>query len=285
MSNILVTGSKGQLGSELKDFESKFKQYAFYFTDSNRLDITDHEKVKSYCIENEIEIIINCAAYTAVDKAESDVELCDAINHLAVRNFAEIAKAHNIQLIQISTDYVFDGTNHRPYLEIDLPNPQSVYGKTKLDGEEAIKKINPENSIIIRTSWVYSNYGSNFVKTMLRLGKEREDLNVVADQLGTPAFARDLAKVILEIIPQLKNKQVEVYHFSNEGVCSWYDFAKAIFELSKISVKVKPIETSQYPTPAKRPYYSVLNKSKIKEQFNLEVTYWKDSLKFCLEKL
>ena len=285
MHNILVTGSKGQLGSELKDFESEFKQYSFYFTDSDSLDITDHEKVKKYCIENEIEIIINCAAYTAVDKAESDVELCDAINHLAVRNFAEIAKAHNIQFIQISTDYVFDGTNHRPYLETDQPNPQSVYGKTKLDGEEAIKKINPKNSIIIRTSWVYSSFGNNFVKTMLRLGKERDELRVIFDQVGSPTYAGDLSKAILEIIPQLKNKEVEIYHFSNEGVCSWYDFAKAIFDNNKVDIKVNPIETSQYLTPAKRPFYSVFNKSKIKEQFNVEVPFWKDALKLCLGKL
>jgi dTDP-4-dehydrorhamnose reductase len=285
MSNILVTGSKGQLGSELKDFESEFKQYSFYFTDSDSLDITDHEKVKKYCIENEIEIIINCAAFTAVDKAESDVELCDAINHLAVRNFAEIARTHNSKLIQISTDYVFDGTNHRPYIEKDQPNPQSVYGKTKLDGEEAIKKINPENSIIIRTSWVYSSYGNNFVKTMLRLGKERDELGIIFDQVGTPTYAKDLAKYILDIVPQLKSKSVDVYHYSNEGVCSWYDFAKAIFQLSGISVNVKPIQTFQHPTPAQRPSYSCMNKSKIKEQFNIEVPYWKDSLKFCLGKL
>ena len=283
MSNILVTGSKGQLGSELKDFESEFKQYSFYFTDSDSLDITDHEKVNAYCVENEIEIIINCAAYTAVDKAESDIKLCDAINHLAVRNFAEIAKTHNIQLIQISTDYVFDGTNHRPYTETDQPNPQSVYGKTKLDGEEAIKKINPENSIIIRTSWVYSSYGNNFLKTMLRLGRERGELGIIFDQVGTPTYAKDLAKCILEIISQLNNKEVEVYHYTNEGVCSWYDFAKAIFELSEISVKVKPIETRQYPTPAKRPFYSVLNKSTIKEVYKLDIPYWKDSLIKCIK--
>lgn len=283
MSNILVTGSKGQLGFELKDFESKFKQYAFYFTDSNSLDITDHEKVKSYCIENKIEIIINCAAYTAVDKAELDVELCDAINHLAVRNFAEIAKEKKIKLIHISTDYVFDGKAHKPYIEKDMPNPQSVYGKTKLAGEATMLNINPANSIIIRTSWVYSRFGNNFVKTMLRLGKERDELNVVADQIGTPTNASDLAKAILTIIPKIKSKHIEIYHFSNEGVCSWYDFAKAIFELSEISVKVKPIETSQYPTPAKRPFYSVLNKSKIKEVYKLDIPYWKDSLIKCIK--
>ena len=283
MSNILVTGSKGQLGSELKDFESKFKQYAFYFTDSNRLDIRDHEKVKSYCIENKIEIIINCAAYTAVDKAESDVELCDAINHLAVRNFAEIAKENNIKLIHISTDYVFDGKAHKPYTEKDMPNPKSVYGKTKLAGEATMLNINPANSIIIRTSWVYSRFGNNFVKTMLRLGKERDELNVVADQIGTPTNAADLAKAILTILPQLKNEAVALFHYSNEGVCSWYDFAKAIFEIEGLPTKVSLIESSQYPTLAKRPFYSVLNKSKIKEVYKLDIPYWKDSLIKCIK--
>jgi dTDP-4-dehydrorhamnose reductase len=282
MSNILVTGSKGQLGSELKDFESEFKQYAFYFTDSNSLDITDHEKVKSYCVENEIEIIINCAAYTAVDKAESDVELCDAINHLAVRNFAEIAKEKKIKLIHISTDYVFDGKAYKPYTETDMPNPQSVYGKTKLAGEATMLNINPANSIIIRTSWVYSRFGNNFVKTMLRLGKEREELNVVADQIGTPTNAADLAKAILTILPQLKNEAVALFHYSNEGVCSWYDFAKAIFEINNLEVKVNPIESSEYPTPAERPFYSVLNKSKIKEVYKLDIPYWKNSLIKCI---
>jgi dTDP-4-dehydrorhamnose reductase len=285
MHNILVTGSKGQLGSEFKDLESQYKRYSFYFTDSDNLDITDHKKVKKYCLENKIKIIINCAAYTAVDKAESDVELCDAINHLAVADFAQIAKENNIKLIHISTDYVFDGKAHKPYNETDIPNPQSVYGKTKLAGEAAMLNINPANSIIIRTSWVYSSYGNNFVKTMLRLGKERDELGVIFDQVGTPTYAKDLAKCILDIIPQLNNKDVEVYHYTNEGVCSWYDFAKAIFELSEISVKLKPIETFQYPTPAKRPFYSVLNKNLVKETFQMEIPYWKDALKFCIEKL
>ena len=285
MHNILVTGSKGQLGSELKDFESEFKQYSFYFTDSDSLDITDHEKVKKYCIENEIEIIINCAAHTAVDKAETEIELSTKLNHLAVENFGNIAKVNNIKLIHISTDYVFDGTNYTPYSEKQNTNPQSVYGNTKLAGEQALQKINPKNSIIIRTSWVYSSFGNNFVKTMLRLGKERDELRVIFDQVGSPTYAGDLSKAILEIIPQLKNKEVEIYHFSNEGVCSWYDFAKAIFDNNKVDIKVNPIETSQYLTPAKRPFYSVFNKSKIKEQFNVEVPFWKDALKLCLGKL
>ncbi|MDG1803469.1 dTDP-4-dehydrorhamnose reductase [Flavicella sp.] len=285
MTNILVTGGNGQLGSEIKDVALKYSNYNFYFTDSSDLDITNHEKVEVFVAENSIDVIINCAAYTAVDRAESDVALSDEINHLAVKNFSEIAKDQNIQLIQISTDYVFDGTNYQPYIESDKTNPQSVYGKTKLDGELVMKQIKPENSIIIRTSWVYSSYGNNFVKTMMRLGRDRDELGIIFDQVGTPTYARDLAKAILDIIPQLKTKEVEVYHYSNEGVCSWYDFAKAIFELNTISVKANAIETVQYPTPAKRPLYSVLNKSKIKTQFNVEVPYWKDSLIKMLEKI
>ena len=283
MSNILVTGSKGQLGSELKDLQQNYANNNFYFTDSQDLDITNHFLVEKYILENKITVIINCAAYTAVDKAESEYEINDAINHLAVKNFAEIAKKNTIKLVHISTDYVFDGTSFTPYIESDKTNPQSVYGKTKLDGEEAMLQINPENSVIIRTSWVYSSYGNNFVKTMLRLGTERDELGVIFDQIGTPTYAKDLAKAILEIIPKIDTNNVEVYHFSNEGVCSWYDFAKAIFEINKIDVKVNPIETSQYPTPAKRPSYSLLNKSKIKNKFNLEVPYWRDSLIKCLE--
>lgn len=282
MHNILVTGANGQLGSELKKLESKYISYNFYFKGSSELNITNHSLVKEFIIKNAIDIIINCAAHTAVDKAELEFELSDAVNHLAVRNFAQLAKEFTIKLIHVSTDYVFDGQGYRPYLESDMPNPQSVYGKTKLSGEEAMKELNPINSIIIRTSWVYSNYGNNFVKTMLRLGKEKEKLGVIFDQIGTPTSARDLAKTILDIVPQIKNYKVEVYHFSNEGVCSWYDFSKAIFDLTGIKVDVYPIETSQYPTLAKRPYYSLLNKNKIKQKFGLKVPYWKDSLKEVL---
>ncbi|ARV15115.1 dTDP-4-dehydrorhamnose reductase [Polaribacter sp. SA4-12] len=285
MHNILVTGGNGQLGSEIKDLEKNYPKYSFYFTDIKELDITNQLSVKIFIEKNNIDIIINCAAYTAVDRAENELELSDKINHLAVRNFAKIAKEQGIKLIQVSTDYVFDGTNYQPYIETNEPNPQSVYGKTKLDGELAMQEINPEDSIIIRTSWVYSSYGNNFVKTMIRLGKERDELGVIFDQVGTPTYAKDLAKAILDIIPQLETKEVEVYHYSNEGVCSWYDFAKAIFELNYISVKVNAIETSEYPTIAKRPLYSVLSKSKIKKQFNVEVPYWKESLTNCLNIL
>jgi dTDP-4-dehydrorhamnose reductase len=285
MNNILVTGGNGQLGSELKELAPAYANYHFIFTDVENLDICDHKAVATFIDENNINTIINCAAYTAVDKAEEQFEIADKINHLAVANFAQIAKENNIKLIHVSTDYVFDGITHKPYSETDIPNPQSVYGKTKLDGEQAMRHIEPSNSIIIRTSWVYSNYGNNFVKTMLRLGKECNELNVVADQIGTPTNAADLAKAILTILPKIKNTNVELFHYSNEGVCSWYDFAKAIFEIQGVSIKVSPIESLKYPTPAKRPFYSVLNKSKIKESFALDLSFWRDSLNNCLQEL
>ena len=285
MSNILVTGANGQLGSELKDLSSLYLNNTFFFTDVAELDICNHTTVKEFIVKNSINIIINCAAYTAVDKAEEQFELSNKINHLAVKNFASIAKEYNIKLIHVSTDYVFDGTNHVPYNETDKPNPQSVYGLTKLDGELAIKKINPANSIIIRTSWVYSKYGNNFVKTMLCLGNERKELGVIVDQMGTPTYARDLAKTILEIFPKINNKNLELFHYSNEGVCSWHEFAKAIFEIKGLNVKVNTIETFQYPTAAKRPSYSVLNKSKIRDQFKIDIPYWKDSLIYFINSL
>ena len=284
MNNILVTGSNGQLGSEIKELSSEY-DYNFFFTCRDDLDIANEQDIKNFVESKKINTIINCAAYTAVDKAEEDKEGADKINHLAVKYLAQISKEKNIQLIHVSTDYVFDGTNHKPYIESDVTNPNGVYGKTKLDGEKAMLEINPGNSIIIRTSWVYSSYGANFVKTMLRLGKERETLGVIFDQVGTPTYAKDLAKSILEILPKIKNEKVEIYHYSNEGVCSWYDFAKTIFELSKIGCQVNPIETKEYPTPAKRPHYSLLNKAKIKEDFGITIPYWKSSLQQCLQKL
>jgi len=279
MNNILVTGGNGQLGSELREIAPNYQDYNFLFTDVKDLDITNHSAVAAFIENNNITVILNCAAYTAVDKAESEPELADAINHLAVANFAQIAKDKNIRLVHISTDYVFDGTNHKPYVETDTPNPKSVYGVTKLDGELAMQQINPANSIIIRTSWVYSKFGNNFVKTMLRLAETRDEISVVADQVGSPTNAADLAKVILTILPQIENNSVELFHYSNEGVCSWYDFAKAIFEIKEISIKVKPIESKQYPTPAKRPFYSVLNKTNIKERYLLEIPYWRETLR------
>ena len=278
MYNILVTGSNGQLGSELKELAHNYPTYTFLFTDIKDLDITNHTSVSKFVKNNNINIIINCAAYTAVDKAESEPELSDAINHLAVANFAQISKEKNIKLIHVSTDYVFDGNNHKPYNETDIPNPQSVYGQTKLDGELAIQKINPANSIIIRTSWVYSRFGNNFVKTMLRLAENRDEISVVSDQIGSPTNAADLAHVILDIIPIINNKDIELFHYSNEGTTSWYEFAKAIFKINETKIKVIPLSTKDYLTHAKRPLYSILNKNKIKDKIDLPILHWKKSL-------
>ena len=281
-TNILVTGSNGQLGSEIEAISQKYNDYVFFFTDKNSLNITDETKLSEYVEINSIKVIINCAAYTAVDKAEDEKELADMINRKAVKKMAKISKEKNIKMIHISTDYVFDGRNFKPYIEEYKTNPQSIYGQTKLNGELEMQKINPYNSIIIRTSWIYSTFGNNFVKTMLRLGEEKEELGVIYDQVGTPTYARDLAISILNIIPKIKNNKVEVYNYSNEGVLSWYDFAKEIMKMAKIDCKVNPLETYQYPTPAKRPHYSILNKSKIKKDFDIIIPYWKDSLSDCL---
>lgn len=284
MLNILVTGSNGQLGSEIQELSSHFP-YTFFFTCKEKLDITNEHALHSFIEAHAIHAIINCAAYTAVDKAESEEALADKINHQAVKYLASVAKEKNIKLIHISTDYVFNGTNYRPYLETDATNPQSIYGKTKLLGENALLHVKLPNSIIIRTSWVYSSYGANFVKTMLRLGKEKDALGVIYDQVGTPTYAKDLAKAILDILPLISTTQTEIYHYSNEGVCSWYDFAKEIMKMAKLTCKVNPIETAQYPTPAKRPHYSLLNKTKIKNDYTVDIPYWKDSLDECLKAL
>lgn len=283
-ANILVTGSKGQVGSELQEL-SKDYDYNFFFTSKDELDISNKEGIKNFIEQNDINTIVNCAAYTAVDKAEEEKELADKINHKAVKKLANISKEKNIKLIHISTDYVFDGTNCKPYCEEYQTNPKSVYGETKLNSESEMIQINPKNSIIIRTSWVYSSYGNNFVKTMLKLGHDRDELGVIFDQVGTPTYAKDLAKTILDIIPFIINEKVEIYNYSNEGVLSWYDFAKEIMKMAKIDCQINPIETYQYPTPAKRPHYSLLNKSKIKKQFDITIPYWKDSLDECLRKL
>ncbi len=284
MLNILITGSNGQLGSEIKELSNNYS-YNFFFTDRTNIDITNKEDIKNFCQTNNINAIINCAAYTAVDKAETDIENADLINRKAVKKLALVSKELNIKLIHISTDYVFDGRNFKPYCEEFQTNPNSVYGETKLDGENEMININPKDSIIIRTSWVYSFYGNNFVKTMLRLGREKDSLGVIFDQVGTPTYAKDLAKTILDILPNIENEKVQIYNYSNEGVLSWYDFAKEIMKMSKLLCKINPIETFQYPTPAKRPHYSLLNKRKIKETFNVEIPYWKDGLDDCLKRL
>ncbi len=285
MNNILVTGSEGQLGSELRTIAPDFPDYNLLFTNRINLDITDHKAVKQFIESNKINAIINCAAYTAVDKAESEPALADAINHLAVVNFAILSKENNIKLIHISSDYVFDGNSQKPYVETDTPNPQSVYGLTKLDGELAIQKINPANSIIIRTAWLYSKFGNNFVKKILRLGKTRREISVVSDQIGTPTNAADLALAILMILPRLENTSVELFHYSNEGMCSWYDFAFEIFKIRAIKTVVNSVKTSEFPTLVKRPTYSVLDKSKIKTFFDLAIPFWKDSLIFTSKNI
>ena len=284
MTNILVTGSKGQVGSELQALSSNY-DYTFFFADRDTLDITNKSAIEEFVKANTITSIINAAAYTAVDKAEDDEVNADRVNHLATQYLAEIAKENNIKLIHISTDYVFNGENFKPYCEDDTTNPNGVYGATKLEGEKAMQAVNPKDSIIIRTSWVYSSFGANFVKTMLRLGKERDSLGVIFDQVGTPTYARDLAKAILSILPNIKNDTVEIYNYSNEGVLSWYDFSKEIMRMAKIECTINPIETKEYPTPAKRPHFSLLNKAKIKKEFHIDIPYWKDSLDECLKTL
>ena len=283
--NILITGSKGQLGSEIQRLAEDLdkEDFHFIFTDKEELDITNRNAVYEFVELNNISIIVNCAAYTAVDKAEEDAELCELLNHIAPSYLAEAIDNMGGSMIQISTDYVFDGKNYRPYTEDDLTNPQGVYGRTKLAGEEAVIR-SCVGAMVIRTAWLYSSFGSNFVKTMIRLGKERDTLGVVADQIGTPTFARDLAASILEIIKQ--GIVPGVYHYSNEGATSWYDFTKSIHRIAGInSCNVMPIHTEDYPTPAKRPHFSVLDKSKIKNTFNITIPWWEDSLKECIKEL
>lgn len=285
---ILVTGAYGQLGNELKLLSAEYPEWQFLFTDADTLDITNAFSVQSFFDRNKPDIVINCAAYTAVDKAETDIETAGKVNALAPELLAKATAGTGAKLIHISTDYVFDGTSHLPYSESDVVNPVSVYGKTKLDGEERALAAN-QQTIIIRTSWLYSSFGNNFVKTMIRLGHERGLLNVVFDQVGTPTYAADLASVILFIIAGSEARPEDfvpgVYHYSNEGVASWYDFAKEIFELSAMNVRVIPVRSDQFPTAAKRPAFSVLDKTKIKTTYCAEIPYWKDSLENCLGKL
>ena len=284
MSKILVTGAKGQLGGEIEALSHAYHD-SFLFADKTTLDISDKEAVKTLIEKEQIDTIINCAAYTAVDKAESDVENAYKINHIGTKNLAELAKEKALKLIHISTDYVFDGKHYKPYQPNDTTNPNGIYGKSKLSGEEALMSSAPKNTLIIRTAWVYSSFGNNFVKTMLNLGKSKEQLTVIDDQVGTPTYARDLAKAILDILPKVNNDKPTIYHYSNEGVLSWYDFAKEIMRMAKLECKIVPIATKDYPTPAARPHYSLLDKSDIKRDFNLEIPYWKDSLDACLKEM
>ncbi len=284
--NILVTGSKGQLGSELQELSAKSGKRQFFFYDLPELDITSHDLVDRLCHEHRIDVIVNCAAYTAVDKAETDADTAYRVNRDGSAVLAECAKEHNALLIHISTDYVFNGESCTPYREKDPASPRGVYGKSKWEGEERIRQIDP-SWLIIRTSWLYSAYGANFVKTMLRLGAEREMLRVVVDQIGTPTYAADLAAAIVTILDTCDPARhyQETYHYSNEGVASWYDFAAAIMEISGLSCKVLPIESADYPQVAPRPQFSVLNKSAIKHDWGVAIPNWRDSLSCLLQKI
>ncbi len=286
--SLLVTGANGQLGSELSQLAPLYPEFNFTFVTRAELDLTNTESIHLWFADKTFDVIINCAAYTAVDKAESEPDVAKAINTLAVEALATIAKEQSCSLIHVSTDYVFAGKNYQPYQESEPTAPQGIYGQSKLAGEQALLAINPPKSVLIRTAWVYSSFGNNFVKTMLRLGKERAQLGVIYDQVGSPTSAHDLALAILTMVQHPKLQSLagtEVYHYSNEGVCSWYDFAKAIFAYADLGCEVNPIETKDYPTPAKRPHYSVLNKTKIKHDFDLKIPYWLDSLKRCLDVL
>lgn len=284
--HILVTGAQGQVGSELQALQNTYPQWSFVFTDRDSLDISDAQGVAQYFEQAtpSFDYCINCAAYTAVDRAESELALATAINVDGPRFLAQACQQHQTRLLHLSTDYVYHSLHQTPYVETDPTAPQSVYGSTKLQGELAAQAACTA-TLVVRTSWVYSRYGHNFVKTMLRLGQERDALNIVVDQVGTPTYAHDLAKTLLQIVEQHPNDFQGVYHYSNEGVCSWYDFAHAIFDLKNIQCQLSPIPTTDYPTPAKRPPYSVLNKTKIKTVFGCSIPHWRDSLRSCLEAL
>jgi dTDP-4-dehydrorhamnose reductase len=287
---ILVTGKNGQLGKSIhKVINNNEQADDFVFVGREELDLSNENNIARYFENNVFDIIINCAAYTEVDKAEEELELANQVNHIAVSQLAKIAKNQQAKLIHISTDYVFDGESEKPYIETDETNPINVYGRTKLAGEQALKEIMPTDAIIIRTSWVYSEYGNNFVKTMLRLGKERDELSVVSDQIGSPTYATDLANAILDIMQNKTFKEVgqetQVYHYSNEGEISWYEFAKEVFELARVDCKVNSINTDQYPTPAQRPAYVVMDKTSINLNYGLSIYHWKPSLENCQRNL
>lgn len=283
MRNILVTGANGQLGSEMRLLAEENSSYNYFFTDVDSLDICDEKAVMDYVAANEIDVIVNCAAYTAVDKAEDNAGLCDKLNHIAPGYLAKAAQNRGAAMIQVSTDYVFDGTNHIPYKEDEPTCPASVYGTTKLAGEKSVLG-HCEKAVVIRTAWLYSTFGNNYVKTMIRLGRERDSLGIVFDQIGTPTYARDLARAIYAII----NKGIVrgIYHFSDEGVCSWYDFTKSIHRLAGITTcHVRPLHSEEYPAKAARPHYSVLDKTKIKATFGIEIPHWEESLESCMKEL
>lgn len=280
---ILITGSNGQLGNSLRREFSGDADIEATYTDYDTLDITNREAVARFLEDNKFDVVVNCAAYTAVDRAESDDLKASALNTGAVGNLGDAAKRCNTKVIHISTDYVFSGQGFRPYEENDEPYPQSIYGRTKLEGEGLLTSF-CQDAMIIRTAWLYSEYGNNFVKTMLRLAKDHDEIRVVCDQIGTPTYAGDLARAIHHILRH--DRWVPgIYHYTDEGVASWYDFAKSIFDIAGIDMKVTPIPTRDYPTPAKRPLYSVLSKGKIKNVFGMDIPYWRNSLKECIGKL
>ena len=281
--NILITGCNGQLGNEMQLLEKDNPQHTYFNTDVAELDITNEEAINRFVEDNQIDGIVNCAAYTAVDKAEENQELCMKLNATAPEYLARAIERRGGWLIQISTDYVFDGTNHTPYVETDSVCPNSTYGRTKLAGEQTAQQA-CSRTMIIRTAWLYSTFGNNFVKTMIRLGNEKPELGVIFDQIGTPTYARDLAVAIFAAINQ--GVKSGIYHFSNEGVISWYDFTKAIHRIAGITTcHVRPLHTSEYPTPAARPHYSVLDKTKIKQDYGIVIPYWEESLRECMAKL
>lgn len=283
MIKILITGRHGQLGSELHDLKESYPQHQMVFVDREEMDLSNPEQIIEVLNTEKPQIIVSAGAYTAVDKAESDQELCDAVNHIAVKTIGAWASENNAKVIHISTDYVFDGTSETPLKETDVPDPINVYGLTKLHGEQALRSSGAAY-VIIRTAWVYSVYGANFVKTMIRLMSEREEIGVVADQVGTPTYARDLASTIMQVIEAPEFVQ-GVFHYSNEGKISWHDFALAIKEIKGFSTKVNAINSDAFPTPAKRPNFSLLDKSKIKETYQVAVPDWKTSLEEMLAKV
>ncbi len=284
-TTILITGSGGQLGSEFRHLQGTLDGWEFDFFDSRQLDVTNPESIEKALTARTYQYVINCAAYTAVDKAESDIDRAYAVNSTGAQQLAEACAKHAVKLIHISTDFVFDGKGHKPYQETDEVHPIGVYGGSKEQGERLLLEANAE-AVIIRTSWLYSSFGGNFVKTMRRLGIDRPELNVIYDQVGTPTYARDLAHAIVEAIRSGKlDPAAGIFHYSNEGVASWYDFATAVMEMSGLACKVLPINTFEYPTPAARPHYSVLDKRKFKEVFGTAIPYWRDSLKACIQTL
>lgn len=285
MLNILITGSGGQLGQEIQELANNYSEFNFISATHQDLDISDINSIHNFIKDTKIEAIVNCAAYTSVDKAEEEKEQAFKVNTKGAENLAQIAQEIGAKLIHISTDYVFDGKSYIPYTPESPTKPLGVYGKSKLEGERAILEIAPKNSAIIRVSWLYGFYGKNFVKTMLRLGKEKNDISVVYDQIGSPTYAFDLAQAILTILPKLENDNPQIYHYANSGVASWFDVAKTALKLVNYQGKINPIPSSAYPTLATRPNYSVLNTSNIREDFNLTIPYWQDSLEHCIKRL